>query len=149
MPGLWETTKIIYLSHPVLAKWRLKTGSTWGKQDKISLYPISPEREELSTKFQRLSPHFWPRPIQRTYSQYRPTSGNENGGRQTGSTCIFGTGRDINEILTATPIFSTTPYSMESLPTLPDVSRLPEINMAAVKPEVVVSLEREEISTKF
>ena len=45
--------------------------------------------------------------------------------------------------------FSTTPYSTESLPTLPDVGRLPEIIMAAVKPEVVVSREREEIPTKF
>jgi hypothetical protein len=30
-----------------------------------------------------------------------------------------------------------------------DGGRLPETNMAAVKPEVVVSREREEISTKF
>ena len=82
-------------------------------------------------------------------ARWWPTSGNQYGRRQTGSSCISGTGRDINEVLTATPTFSTTPYSMESLSTLPDVSRLPEINMAAVKPEVVLSLEREEISTKF
>ena len=44
-----------------------------------------------------------------------PTSGNQYGGRQTGSSCISGTGRDINEILTATCTFSITPYSMESL----------------------------------
>jgi hypothetical protein len=50
--------------------------------------------------------------------------------------CISGTGRDINEILTATPTFSTMPTSMQLLPTLLDVSRLLEINMAAVKPEV-------------
>jgi hypothetical protein len=62
---------------------------------------------------------------------------------------MSGTGRDINEILMAIPTFSTTPYSMESQSTLPDVIQLPEINMAAVKPEVVLSREREEISTKL
>jgi hypothetical protein len=50
--------------------------------------------------------------------------------------CISGTGRHINEIPTATPTFSTTPTSMQLLPTLPDISRLLKINMAAVKPEV-------------
>jgi hypothetical protein len=49
--------------------------------------------------------------------------------------CISGTGRDINEIPTPTPTFSTTPTSRE-LPTMPDVGRLLKINMAAVKPEV-------------
>ena len=111
--------------------------------------PISPERVELSTKFQRLSPHFRQRPIQRTHTQHRPTSGNQYGGCQTGSSCISGTGRDINEILTPTPIFTTTPYSMDLLSTLPDIGRLPKINMAAVKPEVVISQERGDISTKF
>jgi hypothetical protein len=38
--------------------------------------------------------------------------------------------------LTATPTFSTTPTSMQLLSTLPDISRLLKINMAAVKPEV-------------
>ena len=63
--------------------------------------------------------------------------------------CNSGTEKAIDAIPTATPTFSTTPCSMESLSTLLDVSQLPEINMAAIKPEVVVSGERREISTKF
>ena len=50
--------------------------------------------------------------------------------------CNSGTGRAIDEIPTATHTFSTTPCSMESLSTLSGVAQLPEINMAAVKPDV-------------
>ena len=68
---------------------------------------------------------------------------NQYGGRQTGSSCILRTERDINEVLTAIPTFSTRPYSMELISISSDVGRLPEINMAAIKPEEVVSLEGE------
>ena len=39
--------------------------------------------------------------------------------------------------------------SLELVPTLSDVGRLPEIAMAAYKPEVVIAQERHDISARF
>ena len=39
--------------------------------------------------------------------------------------------------------------SLELVPTLSDVGRLPEIAMAAYKPEVLITQERHEISARF
>src|SRR5208282_2797706 len=56
---------------------------------------------------------------------------------------------NISEISTGTPTFAATPDSLELAPTLSDVSRHPEIAMAAYKPEVVITQERHEISARF
>jgi len=50
--------------------------------------------------------------------------------------CISGMERIISEIPTANPTFSTTHDSLATLPTLPDVGRLPKFKMADCKPEV-------------
>ena len=44
--------------------------------------------------------------------------------------------RDITEIPTASPKFSTVPEPLVTLPTLADVSRPPQFKMADYKPEV-------------
>jgi hypothetical protein len=77
---------------------------------------VSPEREEISTKFQRLPRHFRPRPLQGSYPTM-PDVGRllkiNMAAVKPEVDCISGTGRDINEIPTATPTFSTTPTSRE------------------------------------
>jgi hypothetical protein len=47
------------------------------------------------------------------------------------------------------PTFSATAISLELVPALSNVGRQPEIAMAAYKPEVVITQERHEISTRF
>ena len=50
--------------------------------------------------------------------------------------CISGLDSDIEGILVATPTFFTTPDSLVTLPTSPDVGQHPEIKMATYKPEI-------------
>ena len=52
--------------------------------------------------------------------------------------------RDFNGYYT----FLTTPNTLEPSSTLSDVGRHPEIAMAAYKPEVAITQERNEIATK-
>src|SRR5208282_5428735 len=51
--------------------------------------------------------------------------------------------------LKAYPTFSTMADLLELVPTLSDVGRHPEIAIAAYKPEVVINMERFEISARF
>src|SRR5664279_4563837 len=71
------------------------------------------------------------------------------GGRQTGSTHISAYRLDRNEIPTGTPIFSGSSISMELLGISPDVTGSQKFNMAAAKPEVLISQLLDEIETKF
>jgi hypothetical protein len=77
---------------------------------------VSPERDEISTKFQRLTRHFRPRPLQGSYPTM-PDVGRllkiNMAAVKPEVDCISGTGRDINEVPTANPTFSTTPTSRE------------------------------------
>ena len=89
----------------------------------------SGEHVELSTKFQRLPPHYPPQPSSSSYCRHRPTwptasfqHGGPLGDSKPEVDCISGTGRAIDAIPTATPTFSTTPYSPKSLATSSDNS---------------------------
>jgi hypothetical protein len=87
------------------------------------------EQVELSSKFQRLPPHFPPWPSSWSYCRHRPTWSTtlyQHGGPLVDSKpevdCISETGRAIDAIPTATPTFSTKPYSPKSLATSCDFS---------------------------
>jgi hypothetical protein len=100
---------------------------------------VSPEREEISTKFQRLPRHFRPRPLQGSYPQC-PMSADylKSIWRPSNRKLIVSPEREeiSTKFQTATPdIFDHAPLQ-GSYPTMPDVGRLLKINMAAVKPEV-------------
>ena len=52
-------------------------------------------------------------------------------------------------IATANPKVAPMPDSSMTLPTLPDVRLLPELKIAANKPEVEVTFERTELATRY
>src|SRR5664279_4110095 len=65
----------------------------------------------------------------------------QDGGRQTGSTFISASIPDTNEIPTATPMFSGSRNSMVITRILPEVTGSQKSNMAAAKPEVIITLD--------
>ena len=71
------------------------------------------------------------------------------GGRQTGSTYISGSTLDISEIPKATPMFPRAIGAMRCFSMSYMFPVYVEFNMAAAKPEIVITMRRYEIEMLF
>src|SRR5208282_4281893 len=73
----------------------------------------------------------------------------KDGGRQTGSTYISASRKDINAVPTANPPLSGSSNPMELLRIVPDATGSRFLKMAAAKPEVLISQLLDQIATPF
>jgi hypothetical protein len=113
---------------------------------------ITFERQVMAPRFQRLSPHYRPSPTSPCHYEHCPSSSTteiQDGGHHAGSGNNFRTVSDGAAIATSTPIFSATPDSDMTLSILPDVADYRNSRWRPPKPEMEMTIERNEFATRL